>query len=186
MLHGPDALSRLDDDSLVEAARHDREAFGELYDRYFDAIYAYIARRTDDAAEAEDIAAQVWERALKSIERYQVRGVPIAAWLYRIAGNQLANHRRHARILRFVPLAPAHGTVEHEGDDERDTVRTALDALSESDREILSLCYFAGLAPQEIAEVLGCGVAAVHKRLQRARARLRRRIEEDARVVVPR
>lgn len=185
-MHGPHAFSRLDDDSLVEAARHDRQAFGALYDRYFDAIYAYIARRTGDEAEAEDIAAQVWERALKSIERYQVRGVPISAWLYRIAGNQLANHRRHARILRFVPLAPTHGSVEHEGDVEGDAVRAALDALSEADREVLSLCYFAGLAPPEIAEVLDCGVAAVHKRLHRARARLRRRLEEDARVVVPR
>lgn len=185
-MHGSDAFARMDDDSLVEAARHDREAFGALYDRYFDPIYAYIARRTDDAAEAEDIAAQVWERALKSIERYQVRGVPFAAWLYRIAGNQIANHRRHARILRFVPLGPGHGSAEPDDASERDAVRAALDALSESDRELLSLCYFAGLAPPEIAEVLGCGVAAVHKRLHRARARLRRKLEEDARVVVPR
>jgi len=185
-LHGREVFSRMDDDALVEAARRDREAFGALYDRYVEPIYAYIARRTGDAAQAEDIAATVWERALMSIERYEVRGVPFAAWLYRIAGNQIANHQRHERILRFIPLLPAHGaaTRARDSEDEREVVRAALAALSTADREILSLCYFTGLTPPEIADVLACNVAAVHKRLHRARARMRRRLEEDSRVVV--
>lgn len=186
-MHGPKAFAGMDDDTLVEAARRDREAFGALYDRYFEPIYGYIARRTGDAEQAEDIAATVWERTLRSIERYEVRGVPFAAWLYRIAGNQIANHHRRARIFRFVPLAASlsHGPSgrAHDQADEREAVRAALATLSESDREILSLCYFTGLTPPEIADVLACNVAAVHKRLHRARARLRRRLEEDSRVV---
>lgn len=65
-----------DEDGLVEAARTDRQAFGVLYDRHFDAIYHYIARRVGDAETAEDIASHVWERALKAIERYEIRGFP--------------------------------------------------------------------------------------------------------------
>lgn len=176
-----------DEDWLVEAARHDRQAFGQLYDRHFDAIYHYVARRVGDDELAEDLTAAVWERALVAIERFELRGVPFVAWLYRIAGNVIANHHRRARLVSFVPFLPQvnHGAV-HSADpiDERTAVREAFDALSESDREVLSLCYHAGLTPPEIADVLGCTPAAVHKRLHRARQRLRQRLEGDNRVTV--
>ena len=63
-------MPNYDEDWLVEAARTDRQAFGVLYDRHFDAIYHYIARRVGDQATAEDLAGAVWERALIAIERY--------------------------------------------------------------------------------------------------------------------
>ncbi len=167
-----------DEAGLIEAARTDRRAFGVLYDRHFDAIYHYIARRVGDADTAEDIASHVWERALKAIERYEVRGVPFAAWLYRIAGNLVANHHRRARLLRMVPLLPQHAAApRHETVDEHTALRSALTRLSISDQEILCLCYDADLSPAEIAEVLDCTPAAVHKRLHRARTRLRQHLE---------
>lgn len=173
-----------DEDWLVEAARTDREAFGLLYDRYFDTVYNYIARRVESAELAEDISAAVWERVLISIERYELRGAPFAAWLYRIAGNQIANHRRRRRLLAFVPFKPAHGTPDepHTRYDERREVRDALNELSQSDQEVLGLYYFSGLKPPEIADVLGCSPAAVHKRLHRARTRLKKRLEGESRV----
>ncbi|RIL10342.1 RNA polymerase subunit sigma-24 [bacterium] len=167
-----------DEDGLVEAARTDRQAFGVLYDRHFDAIYHYIARRVGDAETAEDIASHVWERALKAIERYEIRGVPFAAWLYRIAGNLVANHHRRNRLLSLVPLLPQHAAApRHEAADEHAALRTALGRLSPSDQELLCLCYDAGLSPAEIADVLDCTPAAVHKRLHRARSRLRHHLE---------
>lgn len=173
-----------DEDWLVEAARTDREAFGLLYDRYFDTVFNYIARRVESAELAEDISAAVWERVLISIERYEVRGVPFAAWLYRIAGNQIANHRRRRKLLSFVPFAPRHASPDESesGYDERRAVRDALKELSEPDQEVLGLYYFSGLKPPEIADVLGCTPAAVHKRLHRARLRLKRRLEGESRV----
>ncbi len=176
-----------DEDWLVEAARHDRQAFGQLYDRHVDAIYHYVARRVGDDELAEDLTAAVWERALVAIERYEVRGVPFVAWLYRIAGNVIANHRRRVRLVAFVPFLPQvhHGAIQSADPiDERTAVREAFDALAESDREVLSLSYHAGLTPPEIADVLGCTPAAVHKRLHRARQRLRQRLEGDNRVTV--
>jgi RNA polymerase sigma-70 factor (ECF subfamily) len=172
-----------DEDWLVEAARTDREAFGILYDRYFDAIYHYIARRVGDEQIAEDLSGAVWERALTAIERYELRGVPFSAWLYRIAGNQVANHHRKRKLWTLVPFAGQRGTTSGATrSDERTMVREALTQLSEGDQEVLSLCYYSGLTPPEIADVLGCSPAAVHKRLHRARARLRRLIEGDPRV----
>jgi RNA polymerase sigma-70 factor (ECF subfamily) len=169
-----------DEDALVEAARTDREAFGVLYDRYFDAIYHYVARRIGDEEAAEDVTAAVWERALIAIERYQVRGVPFAAWLYRIAGNLVANHHRGKGVWRLVPLqAQVAMRAPKEDLDERAAVRGALQRLADADQEVLSLFYYAGLSPVECAEVLGCSVAALHKRLHRARERLRRELEGE-------
>jgi RNA polymerase sigma-70 factor, ECF subfamily len=170
-----------DEDELVLAARTDRQAFGVLYDRYFDAIYHYIARRVGDTETAEDLASAVWEKALIAIQRYEVRGVPFAAWLYRIAGNLVANHHRQGLLRRVLPLLKTHGSdTPMERLDEQSAVRAAFRALSAADQEVLSLSYFAGLEPPEIAAVQGCSVAAVHKRLARARARLRDELEGDA------
>lgn len=176
-----------DEEELVEAARHDREAFGVLYDRYFDDIYNYVAKRVGDAQVAEDLTGAVWERALVAIERYEVRGVPFSAWLFRIAGNLIANHHRKQGLRHLVPLTGRFRSRSSEGHlgeaaDERAMVREAMSRLSESDQEILGLCYYAGLRPQEIADVLACSPSAVHKRLHRARTRLKQQLEGDIRV----
>jgi RNA polymerase sigma-70 factor (ECF subfamily) len=169
-----------DEDRLVEAARTDRGAFAVLYDRHVEALYHYVYRRVGDEAVAEDLTSATWERALVAIERYEVRGIPFAAWLYRIAGNLIANHHRRRRLLRFVPLLARHGRSEpHERIDERTAVRAALRELSDADQEVLALCYYAGLTPREIGEILGCNQAAVHKRLHRARVRLRAHLEGE-------
>jgi RNA polymerase sigma-70 factor (ECF subfamily) len=172
---------------LVEAARTDRQAFGQLYDRHVEAIYHYIAKRVGDPEVAEDLTSTVWEHALAAIEQYELRGLPFSAWLYRIAGNLVANHYRQQRLRRLVPFLGQATTPDSSAKvDDRADVRHALGELSEADREVVSLFYYAGLTPPEIADVLDCSVGVVHKRLSRARERLRRHLEgasdaEDAR-----
>jgi RNA polymerase sigma-70 factor (ECF subfamily) len=125
----------------------------------------------------------VWEHALGAISRYEHRGVPFAAWLYRIAGNLIANHFRRARLRQFVPFMGQVAVPDSSGRlDDRDAIRQALRELSVADQEVLALHYFAGLTPPEISGVLGCAVPVVHKRLQRARERLRVRFEGDSSV----
>ncbi len=178
-------MPNYDEDWLVDAARTDRQAFGVLYDRHFDAIYRYVARRVGDQATAEDLASAVWERALVAIERYEIRGVPFVAWLYRIAGNLVANHHRKGRLWQLVPFGPGHAPTQPERRvDERAALEAALAQIPGADQEILSLFYYAGLTPPEIADILDCTPAAVHKRLHRARERLRLRLEGDSRVPV--
>jgi RNA polymerase sigma-70 factor, ECF subfamily len=171
-----------DEQALVEAARSDRQAFGRLYDRYFDSIYNYIYRRVGDLEAAEDLTSATWERALVAIGRYETRGLPFGAWLFRIAGNLVANYHRERAAHRQVPLdtAPLVGAEFSLSADDRNAVHAALGQLSDSDQEILGLVYFAELPPPEIAAVLGCSAAAVHKRLHRARIRLRERYEDHS------
>jgi RNA polymerase sigma-70 factor (ECF subfamily) len=171
-----------DEDRLIEAARSDRRAFGVLYDRHFDSIYHYIAKRVGDREVTEDLTSAVWERALNAITRYEIRGVPFSAWLYRIAGNLVANYHRSRHVHPHVGIEAV--TAGEEPDDEgrlamRQALVRAMSALSEADQEVLSLSYHAGLAPTEIAAVLNCSAVAVHKRLQRARLRLRERLEAE-------
>ena len=88
----------LDDSELVEQAKSDPEAFGQLYERHVERIYKYIYYRIGNEADAEDLTARTFHQALASISRYVDRGAPFAAWLYRIAHNLVANyHRSHKR-----------------------------------------------------------------------------------------
>src|SRR5579862_9633912 len=84
---------------LVERARHDPAAFAELYERYVDAIYTFAYHRLRDTTHAEDVAAETFQRALEHIGRFEWRGVPFSAWLYRIASNVIA--ARYRRQLSF-------------------------------------------------------------------------------------
>ena len=81
---------------LIEAARKDPARFGDLYERYFDRVYAYIARRVGNRDAAQDLTADVFHRALANIGKYESRGVPFAAWLFRIAANAIADRWKHA------------------------------------------------------------------------------------------
>ena len=88
----------LDDKELVELAKDDKEAFGEIYERYMPKIYNYIYYRTSNQHDAEDLTAKVFFRAMSHIGNYVDKGVPFQAWLYRIAHNLVANwHRDQGR-----------------------------------------------------------------------------------------
>ena len=77
----------MEDSDLVEFAKDDKAAFGEIYERYLDKIYNYIYYRTGNQQDAEDLTAKVFYRAMSHIDNYIDKGVPFQAWLYRIAHN---------------------------------------------------------------------------------------------------
>lgn len=85
-----------DERLLVEAAQRDPSRFAELYEQNFHRVYAFIARRVHDRAEAEDLTAEVFHQALVNLGRFEWRGVPFAAWLLRIAANTLADRWQRA------------------------------------------------------------------------------------------
>jgi RNA polymerase sigma-70 factor (ECF subfamily) len=93
-----------DSAALARAAQGDKEAFGVLYERYVDRIYTYIYYRTGNSFDAEDLTARVFLRALRHIPKYQDRGLPFSAWLYRIAHNLVANWHRDNSRRTHIPL----------------------------------------------------------------------------------
>jgi RNA polymerase sigma factor (sigma-70 family) len=98
---------------LVERARTDADAFGELYDEHYGRIFGYVLRRTASVDAAQDVTSDVFFKALSNLHRFRWRDVPFSAWLYRIAGNEIANrHRRDNRDRKHVRETMAAASAE--------------------------------------------------------------------------
>src|SRR5262245_26510958 len=85
-----------DERLLIEAAKADPRRFGELYERNFDRVYAFVARRARDRGEAEDLTAEVFHHALANLGRFEWRGAPFTAWLLQIARNAVTDRWQRA------------------------------------------------------------------------------------------
>src|ERR1044072_3989455 len=80
--------------AILQRSKKDTKAFSELYEKYFDRIFNFIYRQTDDEDLAGDITSQTFINALNHLSSYQFRGLPFSAWLYRIARNEINKHYR--------------------------------------------------------------------------------------------
>ena len=80
-----------DERLLIEAAQQDPARFGELYEIHFERVYAYVVKRVQNCAEAEDLTAEVFHQALANLKRFEWRGIPFSAWLFRIAANLISD-----------------------------------------------------------------------------------------------
>ncbi len=96
-----------DERLLIEAAQQDPRRFGELYERNFERVYAFIARRSGGRGEAEDLTAEVFHHALANFGHFEWRGVPFVAWLLQIARNALADRWQRAARERGAPSPEA-------------------------------------------------------------------------------
>jgi RNA polymerase sigma-70 factor, ECF subfamily len=90
-----------DEQLLIEAAQRDPSRFAELYEANFEKVYAFIVRRVRDRDVAQDLTAEVFHQALANLGRFEWRGLPFVAWLYRIAANAIAD--RWKREGKEVP-----------------------------------------------------------------------------------
>lgn len=152
----------------------------DLWHAHHGAVLAY-ARRRIDAEAAADVAAETFAVAWRRIGDAPDEPLP---WLYGIARRVLANRRRgdgrRAALIdriRREPAAAAPDPADLVGDDL--ALRGAFAALSARDRELLVLTAWEGLAPAQIAVVLGIPTALVSSRLHRARRRLRAGLDAD-------
>jgi RNA polymerase sigma-70 factor, ECF subfamily len=80
-----------DERLLIEEAQKDPARFAELYENNFERVYAYVVRRVGDRAETEDLPSEVFHHALANLRRFEWRGIPFAAWLFRIAANLISD-----------------------------------------------------------------------------------------------
>jgi RNA polymerase sigma factor (sigma-70 family) len=159
---------------VMSASLRDPEAFAEIFERHFDPIHSFIARRVG-ADLATDIASDVFLTAFERRNRFDTARSDALPWLYGIAANKLRRHRRsEARRLRA--LAKTEPTEEAVAD--RQTaidplVASALLSLQTADREVLLLFTWAELRYEEVAEALAIPVGTVRSKLNRARRQLR-------------
>jgi RNA polymerase sigma-70 factor (ECF subfamily) len=175
-------LTRQDESALVERAKSDPQAFGLLYDRYCRLIYAYFVSRAGDPTLAEDLTSQTFFQAMQAIGRYEQRGLPFRAWLYRIAANIMVSHAR-----RQTPQWHAEEALNlRDPDPEPEAsflrleralgLKAALATLAPDQREAIELRFGRDLRIKEIAAQMNRSEGAVKMLLLRGMESLRHRL----------
>jgi RNA polymerase sigma-70 factor, ECF subfamily len=188
-----------DERRLVEAAQQDCANFVAVYEKYFDLVYAYVARRTRSRDDAEDMTAEVFRKALENLPRFKWTGVPFGAWLLRISSNLIADRaKRAAREGGINPRVSKGGvdapslTVElpsrsqptarqaQQSDLEEAERRAHLfglvAGLSDDQRSVVVMRFAEEKSIREIADALGRSEGAVKQLQLRALENLRKRL----------
>jgi RNA polymerase sigma-70 factor, ECF subfamily len=163
----------------VEAAQRDPAKFGELYERHFERVYAFVAGRVRDRAAAEDVTAEVFQKALAGLPGFQFRGAPFAAWLLRIAANALADrYKRGTREVFLAGDAPEPSVEpEVEGSDRRADLFRFVNDLPADQRRVIVERFVEQRSIREIALRLNRTEGAVKQLQFRALQNLRGRME---------
>lgn len=152
----------------------------DLYEEYYDKIAHYAYVRIGDKAEAEDIAGEVFLRALESLKSYKERGIPMQAWLFRIAHNLVVDYYRKTAKRKTVPI----DTVQVEADDdpvamaerniEFERVNRAMEQLTQEQRDVLGLRFLGGLTSKEAGQILNKRDGTVREMQRAAIEKLRK------------
>ncbi len=163
---------------LVEAAQRDPRRFAELYDAYFDRIYAYAVMRVRDRAAAEDITSETFHQALKNLAKFEWRGVAFSAWLYRIASNAIAD-RAVANARESGPrIDEPAGCGDQEEIESRAAMHGLMRDLPDDQRRVIEMRFVEDRSIREIAGELSRSEGAVKQLQFRALQNLRDRLSE--------
>ena len=166
-----------DEKLFVEAAQKDPARFTELYEANFERVYAFVSRRVRSRADAEDVTAEVFQHALANLKNFEWRGVPFAAWLYRIAANAVTD--RWQRIAREsgTPAVIAPSADVDDSEIERTEQRAQLfrnvAMLPAEQRRVIEMRFAEEKSLREIAKELGKSTGAVKQLQFRAYQKLR-------------
>jgi RNA polymerase sigma-70 factor, ECF subfamily len=168
-------LTSLSDEELAEQAKTDTNAFSALYERHIKRVYSYVYFRTNSVPDAEDLTERTFFQVMENLHRYEYRGVPFSAWLFRIAHNLVANWHRDRARRRLVPLDEAGERESTDGDpstealavEERQELRGAIGRLPPERQFLLVLKFSEGRSNSEIADQLGRTEGAVKALLHR-------------------
>ena len=165
---------------ILQRAKKDTRAFGELYEKYFDRIFNYIFRQTDDEDLTADLCSQTFLLALKNLDKYEFRGVPFSAWLYRIASNEVNKHYRKQKNDKVFSLEEIRVRELFEMANENwneELIRQLIQYLKQLPTEmleVLELRFFEDKDFREIAYILDITESGAKMRTYRALDRLRK------------
>lgn len=173
-----DMITPAQEQAEIQAARMEPARFTVIYERYFADIFRFVHRRVQHRDLAADLAQETFLKAMMALPRYQDRGLPFKAWLYRIALNEVRMHwRKRKEVVIDMTFAEVRGISEGIGLDlERDELRRlalALGRLDEAKARLIELRYMDGMSFAELGQVLGIGEDAAKMRTHRVLAQLR-------------
>jgi RNA polymerase sigma-70 factor (ECF subfamily) len=187
-------MEREQEKALVERAKTDPDAFGELYDEYYMPIFNYLLRRTANITDTQDLTSEVFMKAFKNIGTFKWSGIPFSAWLYRIASHEIINKYRKGKHEKAYNIDPSDNLpttsgpsllqVEDETKKYEDyfVIHQSISKLPAKYREVISLRFFAGKEIHEIAQILDKPESSIKTLLYRGLEKLRVDIQEPAAV----
>jgi len=170
-----------DEAALALAKQGDQEAYGLLYLRYVNRIYNYVYYRTGNQYDAEDLTARVFFRAMKHIPNYTDRGLPLSAWLYRIAHNLVANWYRDNSRRKVVSLDEIL-LVRPDGDhpesvlmevEDQEKLLDVIRVLHPDRQQLLILKFVEHLSNAEVGQIMGRTEGAIKSLYHRTLLELR-------------
>ena len=182
---GQSAQVRREQELIRRAQEFDQEALGSLYELFYPKLYNYAYLQLGDVQQAEDLASEVLLRVLESLKGYRFRGVPLAAWVFRIARNYLIDLQRRRQRRPQVELYEGipNGHDSPQAAAERaiagGELRLALTRLTEEQRQVIILKFVEGMDNASMARVLGRSQGAVKSLQHRALVSLRKILSSE-------
>ena len=169
----------------TDTRRSHEAELSSLYGEYYDKIARYAFVHIGNRADAEDIAGDVFLKALESLGSYEKRGIPMQAWLFRIAHNLVVDYLRKMSKRRTVDIDSV--TIESDKGPEAiaevnievERVKKAMEQLTREQREVLSLRFFGELTSKETAAIMGKSDGAVREMQRAATSKLRMLLVTD-------
>jgi len=185
-----DKAKEADERLLIEAAQRDPVRFADLYEKYFEVVYAYVARRVRERAATEDLTAEVFHKAFAHLPRFKWTGAPFAAWLFRIASNVIADRAKRAAREESLkndksgpsltaglgPRAPHTQQSDLEEVERQAQLFRLIDELAPDQRQVVMMRFAEEKGIREIAQTLGRSEGAVKQLQFRALENLRKKI----------
>ena len=175
---------------IARAKSGDAEAISALYERYAPQIQRYIASRLSDPVQAEDVCADVFVKVLESLERYEDRGWPFSAWLYRIAYARTVDVLRQASRRHSIPLDETQLGALEPPDEAVMTrisyleIKGAMGILTSEQRLVLRLRFDEDRSLAEIAHSLGRSIGSIKALQHRGLTRLAQALGPQAAMTV--
>jgi len=166
--------------AILERSKKNPKAFGELYEKYFDRIFNYVFRQTDDEDLTADLCSQAFLSVLKNLERYEFRGVPFSAWLYKIASNEVNKHYRKqkgSKVFSIEELRIRELIEQANAGWDEEIIQRLMNYLKDLPTEmleVLELRFFEDKDFKEIAFILDITESGAKMRTYRALDRLRK------------
>ncbi|MDX1662442.1 MAG: sigma-70 family RNA polymerase sigma factor [Candidatus Promineifilaceae bacterium] len=156
-------LQQEQESGLVHRAKDgDGDAFAQLYDAYIEQVYRFVHYRVGERQLAEDLSADTFLKAWEHLDRYEERGLPFGAWLFRIARNTVIDHYR-TRKAQVQWDETVFQIEDPDAPDVAEAVGTqlaaervigALDALTDDQRDVLILKFLQGMNTATVADIM--------------------------------